>query len=70
MDPNVEIISQAIARLRRAQPINPDTMLVCEQLEKRIIAGNRDCQECVKRRADAVSRVTKHRQRKIARKLK
>ena len=31
-------ILQAIGRLRRAQPRNPDTMLVCDELERRLAA--------------------------------
>lgn len=34
-------ISATIARLRRSQPRNPDTLAVCAELEARIIAENK-----------------------------
>lgn len=62
-------IIQAIGRLRRAQPRNEDTLLVCEELERRLCApkstsSQTNCKVCEARKATTRNRVARHRKRR------
>lgn len=55
----------AIARLRRSQPRNADTMLVCEELEKRLVtARNHADGNVTKPKRDRAAYMREYRKRK------
>lgn len=70
---SIEII-QAIGRLRRSQSRNPDTNLVCDELERLLAAPKqptvtpsppaKSCKVCEARKATTRNRVARHRKAK------
>jgi hypothetical protein len=70
-------VIRAVARLRRSQPRNTDTLIVCEALEERMAAQpmvaaamaaaanpEAHCTECAKRRAKNAAAMKKWRNKK------
>lgn len=57
------VMLQAVQRLRRAQGRNADTMLICDELERRIVSQQVEtgCPECERRKVANRLRVRKHR---------